>query len=136
MNDKNLPFKIGEQYENWEFDLDCCSQDRIKGLDSYIYIRDLIFLGVKVNYVELIFSLDILQAVMLILQFDSLKELTQFEDVLIIKIGIDSHFEKESLGLANFELTQGLRLAIKQITNENTITIIYGLASSMESLIE
>jgi len=41
MRKDNIPFKIGMQYENWEFNLDILP-DRIKGLDSYLNILSII----------------------------------------------------------------------------------------------
>ena len=56
MKNNKLPFQIGKHYENWEFDLEPIEKERIIGFDSYIYIRELLFLGVIPRYVELIFS--------------------------------------------------------------------------------
>lgn len=39
MNTNVLPFQLGMEYENWEFDLEP-TNDRIRGYDSYIYIKD------------------------------------------------------------------------------------------------
>lgn len=63
-----LPFKLGGQYENWEFDLEPIFIDRLKGYDSYIYLKEITVLDVIPKRVELIFNLDILSAV--ILQFN------------------------------------------------------------------
>ena len=57
----DIPFRIDEQYENWEFDLDVI-ENRFKDYDSYKYT------GIELNYfldfstqkVELIFSADYL----------------------------------------------------------------------------
>ncbi|OCW73223.1 hypothetical protein A4G24_16240 [Elizabethkingia anophelis] len=54
---------LGEQYEKWEFDLVILADDRLQGCDSYVYLRNLYLLGKKAEYVELIFSMDILIAV-------------------------------------------------------------------------
>jgi hypothetical protein len=54
------------QYENWEFYLDILP-DRIKGLDSYLNIDESLnnFLNVHSDKTEVIFSLDILEGVIL-----------------------------------------------------------------------
>lgn len=41
-----LPFQLGMQYENWEFDLEPL-KDRIDGYDSYIYLKEISILGVN-----------------------------------------------------------------------------------------
>ncbi len=38
MKNTFLPFQIGEQYENWEFDLEYQNEEKIKGFDSYLYL--------------------------------------------------------------------------------------------------
>jgi len=35
-----LPFHLGMEYENWEFDLEP-TNNRIEGHDSYIYIKEI-----------------------------------------------------------------------------------------------
>ena len=59
-----LPFQLGMEYENWEFDLEPIN-DRIKGYDSYSYIKDNSIPGVKLKNVELIFYWEILVAIIL-----------------------------------------------------------------------
>ena len=65
MDFKDLPFKIGMQYENWEFDLEIAPKDRIEGYDGFIYLGEITVLNIKPIQVELIFGLDILAAVIL-----------------------------------------------------------------------
>lgn len=55
MNDI-FPFKIGSEYELYEFDLEVLEIERAKGLDSYLYLKEIEFLGSKAQQVELIFS--------------------------------------------------------------------------------
>lgn len=67
-------FQIGEQYEKWEFDLDILPI-RIKGYDSYKYI------GLNNNIkhskfeYELIFNLDVLEAVVIIIQTNNMNQI-------------------------------------------------------------
>jgi hypothetical protein len=63
-----FPFKIGSEYELYEFDLEVLEIERTKGLDSYLYLREIEFLGSKAKQVELIFSIDILQIVIIHLE--------------------------------------------------------------------
>lgn len=67
MNDI-FPFKIGSEYELYEFDLEVLEIERAKGLDSYLYLKEVEFLGSKAQQVELIFSMDILQIVIIHLE--------------------------------------------------------------------
>lgn len=67
MNDI-FPFKIGSEYELYEFDLEVLEIERAKGLDSYLYLKEVEFSGSKAQQVELIFSMDILQIVIIHLE--------------------------------------------------------------------
>lgn len=69
MKQLKLPFEIGQEYENWEFDLEV-TNDRIQGCDSYIYIGNKFnkFLNYSTDKTELIFSLDTLEAVLIALK--------------------------------------------------------------------
>lgn len=66
MKQLNIPFELGLHYENWEFDLEV-EQDRLQGCESYIYIGKGFnkILNYSIDKTELIFSLDILQAVVI-----------------------------------------------------------------------
>lgn len=66
MKQLNIPFKLGMQYDNWEFDLEV-TKDRIQGCDSYIYTGKKFnkFLNYSKYKTELIFSFDILEAVLI-----------------------------------------------------------------------
>lgn len=66
MKQLNIPFKLGMQYENWEFDLEL-KKERILGCDSYIYIGKKFnkFLNYNKFKTELVFNLDILEAIII-----------------------------------------------------------------------
>ena len=66
MKQLNIPFKLGMQYDNWEFDLEV-AKDRVQGFDSYIYIGKKFnkFLNYSTDKTELLFRLDVLESVML-----------------------------------------------------------------------
>ena len=59
-------FKLGEQFYNWEFELDFLPQ-RVEGYDSFEFIgaNTLYFLGLYVDSAELLFNADFLTAVIL-----------------------------------------------------------------------
>ncbi|SMC33674.1 hypothetical protein [Moheibacter sediminis] len=57
-----LPFELGMEYENWEFELEPINQ-RINGCDSYNYFGKIEIFGIKPVRIELIFYWDILVAV-------------------------------------------------------------------------
>lgn len=59
-----LPFQLGMEYENWEFDLEPINY-RITGYDSYVYIGNFSTPGIKPRKIELIFHWEILVAVIL-----------------------------------------------------------------------
>ena len=71
-----LPFQIGEQYENLEFELEVMSIERIPFHDSYLYTGDVKkFLNFSPQKTELIFHWDVLEIV--ILTFIELEDSTK-----------------------------------------------------------
>ena len=76
MKKKLLPIKIGDQYENWEFDLEALEHERIPFYDSYLYIGGIKkILNVLPQKTELIFHWDVLEIV--ILTFVELEDSTK-----------------------------------------------------------
>ena|SRR5690606_308755 len=82
-----LPFPIGMEYEDLEFDLEILP-DRIKGYDSYIYVGKEVknFLNYPTEKIELIFHWEILVAIIISVEYneadlhlDLLKYLTLVE---------------------------------------------------------
>lgn len=66
MRDFQFQFELGMEYENWEFDLEILP-DRLEGYDSYRYIGNNFnsFLNYPTEETELIFSFEILVAVII-----------------------------------------------------------------------
>lgn len=114
MKNQDLPFQIGGHYENWEFDLEVLDIERIKGYDSYIYIREIIFLGAIPRYVELIFSWDILEAVILVFSFNNSSEVNNFKKSL------------DGLNIQN----------LKYKSNNQLITLMYGRIEILKSILK
>ena len=83
MEKENLPFLLGLDYEQWEFNLEVLNKEDILGMDNYLYLEDISFLGVVPKSVEMLFSLDILQVVRIIYEFDNQKELDKFYKGLV-----------------------------------------------------
>ncbi len=81
----NLPFIIGKDYENWEFDLEVLDIERIKGYDSYLYLKKIILFERNADYVELIFLFDILEIVFIKFSFESQEKLLEFKEKLTSK---------------------------------------------------
>lgn len=109
-----LPFEIGREYENWEFDLEVLDVERIKGYDSYIYIREIVFLGAIPRYVELIFSWDILDAVILVFSFSDSSQVNNFKNSL------------DELKIQN----------LKYKSNNQLLTIAYSRLEIFESILK
>lgn len=97
MDLEEIPFKIGMQYENWEFELDILP-DRIKGKDSYLYIGNKIteLYGFKVAKIELLFNLDILEEVRITI-LCTYKELEKQLKLTPFKIEIKPYYNKTIL---------------------------------------
>lgn len=123
MKDIELPFQIGEQYEIWEFDLEVLAADKIRGYDSYYFIKEISFYGLKPAQTELIFSLDILEAV--ILSFEPLE--------------ISYELRKTMVMQHKYSSTQDLEIAPKIIIciveSTKSVYLLYGKRSIVLQLI-
>ena len=66
-----LPFPIGMEYEDLEFNLEVLP-DRIKGYDSYIYVEKEVknFLNNPTDKIELIFHWEILVAIIISVEYN------------------------------------------------------------------
>lgn len=126
MKNNKLPFQIGKQYENWEFDLEPTEKERILGLDSYIYIKELVFLGIIPRYTELIFSLDILKVVIFTIDFKTKKQLELFKRLLDMQFGKSNQFYKENLLTEKYKLANSLELWLVNLPDSYRVEISYG----------
>ena len=126
MKNNKLPFQIGNHYENWEFDLEPTEKERILGFDSYIYFRELLFLGVIPRYVELIFSWDILKVVLFTVDFKTKQEIYLFKDSLDFEfIKSNQFYIKEQL-IERFELDKSIELWLVNLQDNYRVEIFYG----------
>lgn len=65
MEQLNLPFRLGMDYEELEFELEVLP-DRIKGYDSYLYIGEFnSFLNYNTERIELLFRIDVLEGIII-----------------------------------------------------------------------
>ena len=128
MKNQNLPFQIGEHYENWEFDLEILDVERIKGYDGYIYIREIVFLGAIPRYVELIFLIDLLQIVIFnyeLQKSDLRKIIENLDEKLMLKNRLDK--------IVIYSIDVNLELWV--INKEsNSIVVIYGIPCLLSQL--
>lgn len=85
MKQLNIPFKLGMQYDNWEFDLEV-TKDRIEGCDSY-YIGKKFnkFLNYNKYKTELIFNLDVLEAVLISFE-NSNSDYNELSEIVNLKL--------------------------------------------------
>lgn len=131
MKNKYLPFQIGEQYENWEFDLEYLKEEKIPGCDSYIYLWKKLFLHIVPSRIELIFSLDILQVVIMTCEFENLEQLNQFRELLDKKFG-----NKRKLEESNTEIYEILDLELWTIVNPVDYSFVgyYGRPNAVQKI--
>lgn len=123
MKNNKLPFQIGNHYENWEFDLEPTEKKRILGFDSYIYFRELLFLGVIPRYVELIFSWDILKVVLFTVDFKTKQDLELFKDSLDLEFRKSN---KSNLIVDKYELANSIELWLVNLQDNYRVEISYG----------
>ncbi len=86
MKQLNIPFKLGMQYDNWEFDLEI-AKDRVQGFDSYIYMGKKFnkFLNNSKYKTELIFNLDVLEAVLISFE-SSNSDFNELSEIVNLKL--------------------------------------------------
>ena len=126
MKNNKLPFQIGNHYENWEFDLESIEKERILGFDSYIYFRELLFLGVIPRYVELIFSWDILKMVLFTVDFKTKQDLEFFKDSLSLEFRKSNQFYIKDQLIERFELAKSIELWLVNLQDSYRVEISYG----------
>ena len=126
MKKNKLPFQIGKHYENWEFALEFSDEEKIKGFDSYFYIWEIVFLTIVPKYVELIFCLDILNVVIMTIDFETIDQLQKFRDILDAKFGNKTQFQNEYLNAEIYQLL-GLELWLVYIPDGYRIELSYGI---------
>lgn len=125
MNSDELPFEIGEDYENWEFDLELLNYERIPFYDSYLYIGDVKkFLNFLPQKTELIFYWDILEIV--ILTFNNMENNSIQDFIRKLKLSHKISSLQDDLKCSYYEYKCGsLRYCvISQLPNKTII--IYG----------
>lgn len=123
-----LPFEIGREYENWEFDLEVLDVERMKGYDSYIYIREIVFLGAIPRYVELIFLIDLLQIVIFNYKLQK-SDLRKIIETLDEKLMLKNRLDK----IVIYSIDVNLELWV--INKEsNSIVVIYGIPCLLSQL--
>ena len=122
MEKENLPFLLGLDYEQWEFSLEVLDKEDILGIDNYLYLEDISFLGAVPKSVEMLFSLDILQVVRIIYEFDNQKELDKFYK------GLAEYFNNIKLVHKDIELWM--------IPKSDCIEVVYGNYKHLIKLME
>ena len=126
MKKDKLPFQIGKHYENWEFDLEPIDMERILGLDSYFYIRELSFFGIIPRYAQLVFCWDILKVVILTFDFETKEQMELFRDILALNFGSKTQFKNEDLQAEIYSVARHIELWLVYIPDGYRIEISYG----------
>ena len=126
MRKNQLPFKIGEDYENWEFDLEVCSYDKIKGFDSYIYLKNFNFLEIIPLQTELLFFFDILELVILTITTKDYRDMEKLIDLMTKTFGDYIEYEKEYLSACVYKLEDSNQIWLIYYPLEDKTYITYG----------
>jgi len=123
MKQLNIPFKLGMQYDNWEFDLEV-TNDRIQGCDSYIYTGKKFnkFLNYSTDKTELIFSLDTLEAVLIALK-NSNSYFNELSEIISLKLNCFSEtLENKEVKICRFVTKTNEVWVIKTNSNLYVLT--------------
>ena len=134
MKKDKLPFQIGKHYENWEFDLEPIDMERILGLDSYFYIRELSFFGIIPRYAQLVFCWDILKVVILTVDFETKEQMELFRDILALNFGSKTQFKNEDLQAEIYSVARHIELWLVYIPYGYRIEISYGSSKYLKEI--
>ena len=98
-----IPFQIGMQYENWEFDLEPINLSFKISQDQYIYFKKDIkeLFGLEIQLIYLYFSLDILFKVEIIY-----KSKNQVQDFIYLATELEKKYNRQVLISKNDKLTK------------------------------
>lgn len=133
MNKYNFPLEIGNQYENWEFQLEI-KEDKIKNYDSYRYLELVRFEGVQDFDTELIFHWDNLIAVILATEY-SKQIFSQMKSKLSNKLKACKPLNINSIIINRFSLNDGLELWLYHNPSKKETQIIYGKTKILEKIL-
>ena len=134
MKKDKLPFQIGKHYENWEFDLEPIDMERILGLDSYFYIRELSFFGIIPRYAQLVFCWDILKVVILTVDFETKEQMELFRDILALNFGSKTQFKNEDLQAEIYSVARHIELWLVYIPDGYRIELSYGNSKYLKEI--
>lgn len=133
MKTQFLPFQIGEQYENWEFELEVFSEERIDGLDAYHFLGKKPFLNVFPDNYELIFQIDLL--VLVILKIETLvkQDLAEIRITLSKSLGekITKYYFEHLITV--YKISQDLSFLEIYNSNNNQTIYLYGQSNLINS---
>ena len=121
-----LPFNIGEDYENWEFDLEICNYYKIKGFDSYIYLKNFNFLEITPLQTELVFFFDVLELVIMTINTKDHREMGKLIDLMTKTFGDYIEYEQEYSSACVYKLEDSNQIWLIYYPLEDKTYIIYG----------
>lgn len=133
MKQVKLPFEIGQEYENFEFDLEVLDIERIPNYDSYFYVGEVKkFLNYVSDKTELIFHWDRLEVVILTFLNIEMNTLENFKNDLKYKY----HFPIYEVQ-SNYEIYEYYKENLKLYLiwkKHKTLIVLYGNSASLEEI--
>ncbi len=114
-----IPFQIGMQYENWEFDLEPVYDD--KTLDKYKYIRDdiKVLFNHDIETIYLTFDLEILYKVEIVLKSTKEYDYQKLKNTISLEYG-----KVPTYNLISIWSGKSIQLSIMFDKNTNTIHML------------
>ena len=127
MKKDQLPFRIGEDYETWEFDLIVLNYETIPFYDSYLYVGEVKkFLNILPDKTELIFSLDILELVIMTITTEDHREMEKLIDLMTKTFGDYIEHEQEYLSACIYKLEDSNQIWLIYSPLEDITYLAYG----------
>lgn len=121
-----IPFQIGEEYENWEFELNY--EEETKSFDKYQYIGNEFseLLGLEVKNCHLYFNMDILAKVNVELKSEKLNDFYTLGNVIDIKTAKKGFMKNISPDLLRKEwMIENSLLSLQYNFEFNSVFLLY-----------
>lgn len=134
MKQNILPFKIGMQYENWEFSLEPIHEDRFEGFDSFLYLEELICNFTLLEYLELLFNLDILKVVVYVLSLETEEKHRQLRNVLEESFGHKYFFKSYNSTIESLKISGNIEIWIVQKPIHLRVEVSYGSFKDLKKI--
>ena len=106
--------------------MEVCINDKIKGFDSYIYLKNFKLLDIIPLQTELMFFFDILELVIMTIKTKDDREMENLIDLMTKTFGVYIEHEQEYLSACIYKLEDSNQIWLIYSPLEDTTYLAYG----------